>query len=67
MHGEPVIYMGYPRFSDGGFWFLLVDPFPGTWAANWYAVDDVYIEYADGYYLCNRSYPGVRLAITVSL
>jgi hypothetical protein len=59
--------MGYPRFSYGGFWFLLVDPWPGSWAENWYSTDDVYIDYADGYYLCNRTYPGVRLAITVSL
>jgi len=59
--------MGYPRFSYGGFWFMLVDPWPGTWAENWYANDDVYIVYDDGYYLCNRTYPGVMLAITVSL
>jgi hypothetical protein len=59
--------MGYPRFSYGGFWFLLVDPWPGSWAENWYANDDVYIEYDDGYYLCNRSYPDFRLAITVQL
>ena len=65
--GQPAIYMGYPRFSYGGFWFLLVDPWPGSWAENWYSTDDVYIDYADGYYLCNRTYPGVRLAITVSL
>jgi hypothetical protein len=67
MQGQPVIYMGYPRFSYGGFWFLLVDPWPGSWAENWYANDDVYIEYDDGYYLCNRSYPDFRLAITVQL
>ena len=54
-------------FSTIGFWFMLVDPWPGTWAENWYADDDVYIDYDDGYYLCNRSYPGIRLAITVSL
>jgi len=67
MHGEPAMYMGYPRFSYGGFWFMLVDPWPGTWAENWYADDDVYIVYDGGYYLCNRTYPGVMLAITVSL
>ena len=67
MHGQPTMYMGYPRFSYGGFWFMLVDPWPGSWAENWYANDDVYIEYDDGYYLCNRDYPGVRLALIVSL
>ena len=61
------MYMGYPRFSYGGFWFMLVDPWPGTWAENWYAMDDVYIVYDNGYYLCNRAYPGFNLAITVSL
>jgi len=67
MHRRPEIYMGYPRFSYGGFWFMLVDPWPGTWAENWYTNDDVYIEFDDGYYLCNRTYPGIRLAVTVSL
>ena len=46
---------------------MLVDPWPGSWAENWYADDDVYIDYDDGYYLYNRRYPGVRLAIVVSL
>jgi hypothetical protein len=63
----PTVYMGYPRFSYGGFSFILVDPWPGSWVENWYAVDDVYIDYDGGYYLCNRSYPGIRLAIAVSL
>jgi outer membrane biosynthesis protein TonB len=67
MHGQPSIYEGYPRFSYGGFWFMMVDPWPGTWAENWYSNDDVYIVYDNGYYLCNRTYPGVSLAITVSL
>ena len=67
MNGEPTIYDGYPRFSYGGFWFMLVDPWPGSWAENWYADDDVYIDYDDGYYLCNRTYPGIRIAIVVSL
>ncbi len=67
MRSLPTIYMGYPRFSYGGFSFLLVDPWPEYWADNWYDADDVYIDYDDGYYLYNRSYPDVRLAITVVL
>ena len=67
MGGLPSMYMGYPRFSYDGFWFMLVDPWPGTWAENWYADDDVYIDYDNGYYLCNRSYPGIRIAIIVSV
>jgi hypothetical protein len=65
---RPVIYMGYPRFSYGGFSFLMVDPWPEYWSDNWYYSDDVYVDYDDydaGYYLYNRRYPEVRLAITV--
>jgi hypothetical protein len=27
--GIPAMYLGYPRFSYGGFSFLMVDPWPG--------------------------------------
>ena len=64
---SPVFYMGYPRFSYGGFSFLLVDPYPESWAVNWYSTDDVYIAYDNGYYLYDRRYPGVGLAITVEM
>ena len=64
---SPVFYMGYPRFSYGGFSFLLVDPYPESWAENWYSTDDVYIAYDNGYYLYDRRYPGVGLAITVEM
>jgi hypothetical protein len=67
MHSRPSIYMGYPRFSYSGLAFMLVDPWPESWAENWYATDDVYIDYDDGYYLYNRRHPGVRLAIAVAL
>jgi hypothetical protein len=63
----PVMYMGYPRFAYGGFSFMLLDPWPGAWQENWYASDDVYIDYTDGYYLHDRRYPGVRLAVSVAL
>jgi hypothetical protein len=62
---RPAIYMGYPRFAYGGFSFLLVDPWPEYWPENWYNTDDVYIDYDDGYYLYNRRYPQIRLAITI--
>jgi hypothetical protein len=29
--------------------------------------DDVYVDYDDGYYFCNRRQPGIRLAITVAM
>jgi hypothetical protein len=60
-------YEGYPRFAYGGFSFLLVDPWPEYWAANWYSADDLYIDYDAGYYLYDRRYPNVRIAITVAL
>jgi hypothetical protein len=65
MRSRPTMYMGYPRFSYGGFSFLLVDPWPEYWSENWYDTDDFYIGYDDGYYLHDRRYPGVGLAITV--
>jgi hypothetical protein len=63
--GSPTIYMGYPRFSYGGFSFMLLDPWPDSWAEDWYNSDDLYIDYDDGYYLYNRRYPDVGLALTV--
>ena len=67
MNALPSIYMGYPRFADNGFWFLLLDPWPENWAENWYATDDLYIDFDSGYYLCDRRYPTFRLAIMVEL
>jgi hypothetical protein len=67
IHTRPIMYMGYPRFEYSGISFLLVDPWPENWSDNWYDSDDLYIDYDDGYYLYNRSYPYVRLAITVAL
>ncbi|MBL0311266.1 MAG: hypothetical protein IPP78_00860 [Holophagaceae bacterium] len=64
---RPVIHMGYPRFHYGNYWFLIVDPWPEFWSDSWYANDDVYIDYNDGYYLHNRHHPGVAIAISVSL
>jgi hypothetical protein len=67
MHSAFTMYLGYPRFSYGGYSFMLVDPWPGYWAVNWFNTDDLYIGYDNGYYLYDRSYPGVGLAITVAL
>lgn len=52
------------RFQYGGYWFGFVDP----WPSNWLYTQDVYVIEIDGvYYLCNASYPGVNLAINVTL
>jgi hypothetical protein len=64
---RPVMRAGYPHFEFGGYSFLLVDPWPEYWADNWYEVNDLYIDYDDGYYLHNQGYAQVRLAITVEL
>jgi len=65
MDSRPVMYMGYPRFSYGGFSFLLVDPWPQYCADDWYDSDNLYIDYDDGYYLYDQRYPYVRLAVSV--
>ena len=65
MTSQPSMYMGYPRFEYGGFSFLMVDPWPEYWTASWFDTDDLYIDYEDGYYLYDRRYPDVRLAIIV--
>jgi hypothetical protein len=61
------MYLGYPRFAYGGYSFMMLDPWPEDWAENWYATDDVYVDYDDGYYLYNRSFPQERLAIAIVL
>jgi hypothetical protein len=52
------------RFQYGGYWF----GFGGAWPSNWLYTQDVYvIEINGAYYLCNPVYPGVNLAINVTL
>jgi hypothetical protein len=67
MYSYPVVVVGgYPRFQYGGFAFSVVDPWPEYWANNWYANDDVYVDYSgDGYYMYNRRYPRDRIAVSV--
>ena len=67
MYSYPVVVVGgYPRFQYGGFSFSVVDPWPEYWSNNWYANDEVYVDYSgDGYYMYNRRYPRDRIAISV--
>jgi hypothetical protein len=52
------------RFQYGGYSFGFVDP----WPSNWLYTQDVYVIEINGvYYLCNPSYPGVNVAISVTL
>ena len=59
---------GFPRFQYQGYWFSEVDPWPEYWGNDWYDNDDVYVLYVDnGYYLYNRRYPNVGIAINISM
>jgi hypothetical protein len=52
------------RFQYGGYWF----GFDGVWPSNWLYTQDVFVVEIDGvYYLCNASYPGVNIALSVTL
>jgi len=52
------------RFQYGGYWFGFVQP----WPSNWLYTQDVYVVEIDGvYYLCNASYPGVNITLSVTL
>jgi hypothetical protein len=52
------------RFLYGGYWFNLVD----AWPSNWLYTQDVYVIEIDGmYYLCNPMYPGVNIALNVTM
>ncbi len=62
--GSPRLVDGYSRFQYGGYWFGFVQP----WPVGWYYTDDVYVDYINGqYYLCNPSYPGAQVSISVVL
>ncbi len=67
VHGLPrVVIGGFPRFQFGGYWFRLVDPWPESWADDWYETDDVYIDLIDdGYYLHNLRHPDDLVAVRV--
>ena len=64
----PLIFVGgYPRFQYDGYWVTCMDPWPESWPALWYETDEVYLDYSsDGYYLYDRNYPGIGIAVTVT-
>jgi len=52
------------RFQYGGYWFGFV----GAWPGNWLYTQDVFVVDINGvYYLCNPVYPGVNIALNVTL
>jgi flagellar motor protein MotB len=67
--GLPFLVVGgYPRFQYNGYWISAVDPWPESWGNDWYDNDDVYVTYVDnGYYMYDRRYPDVGIAISISM
>ncbi len=52
------------HFQYGGYSFVFVD----AWPSNWLYTEDVYVVEIDGvYYLCNASYPGVNVTLSINL
>jgi hypothetical protein len=52
------------RFQYGGYWFGFAD----AWPSNWLYTQDVYVVEINGiYYLCNPSYPGVNVTLSLTL
>ena len=57
-------YSGGRRFQYGGYWFGFVD----SWPSNWLYTQDVFVVEINGvYYLCNPMFPGVNVALDVTL
>jgi hypothetical protein len=51
-------------FQYGGYSFGFVD----AWPSNWLYTEDVYVVEIDGvYYLCNASYPGINVTLSINL
>ena len=51
------------RFQYGGYWFGFVD----AWPSNWLYTEDVFVVEIDGvYYLCNPTYPGINVTLSIA-
>jgi hypothetical protein len=57
---------GNPYYVYQGYSMRVVDPWPESWPEGWYDTDDVYVKWDDGYYLYNRKYPEIGLALEFS-
>jgi flagellar motor protein MotB len=63
-HVSQADYSRDRRFQYGGYWFGFADP----WPSNWLYTQDVYVVEINGmYFLCNPMYPGVNIALNVTL
>ncbi len=65
----PLLFVGgYLRFQYDGYWVTFVDPWPEDWPPTWYETDNIYVEFVDGgYYVCDQNYPGIAIAVTISM
>jgi hypothetical protein len=62
--GHPVVVEGRPRFTYGGYSFIIAQ----VWPAGWGYDDDVYVIEVNGvYYLVDVAHPGVQLELQVVL
>jgi hypothetical protein len=52
------------RFQYGGYWFGFADPWPSNWL---YSQDVFVVEIGGVYYLCNASFPGVNVALSIGM
>lgn len=58
---------GRLRFQYGGYWMMMMDPYPEYWGTSWYQSDTMYVDFSDGgYYLYDRRYPG-RPGVALSI
>lgn len=63
-HVSQAEYNGGRRFQYGGYWFGFADP----WPSNWLYTQDVFVVEINGmYYLCNPAYPGINIALNVTM
>jgi hypothetical protein len=63
-HVSQADYSRDRRFQYGGYWFGFV----GAWPSNWLYTQEVFVVDIDGvYYLCNPMYPGVNIALSITL
>lgn len=69
MSALPLLFVGgYPRFQYDGYWITFLDPWPEDWPPDWYETDNIYVEFVDGgYYVCDENYPGIAIAVTISM
>ena len=62
--GHPVIVEGRPRFSYGGYSFMIAQPWPTGWGYD----DNVYVVDVNGvYYLVDLAHPGAQLELSIIL